>query len=180
MELLWSTAGATRGKQLQIGRPPKPRKQAKSVAVGCDWWPRASNGKEGVDGSSPSEGLKSLHTHSFCRLCSMPRWESLTAAHEGLGGIVWRASRGVTTMRSTERPEAPDDPQELFLLEDSFGILGERDEKLVLLRRELHRLAGQSGDSGGGVDLEVAHGQARCRGPFERRRTARIRASGSS
>jgi hypothetical protein len=30
--------------------------QAKSVAVGCDWWPRASNGKEGVDGSSPSEG----------------------------------------------------------------------------------------------------------------------------
>jgi hypothetical protein len=29
--------------------------QAKSVAVGCDWLPR--DGKEGVDGSSPSEGF---------------------------------------------------------------------------------------------------------------------------
>jgi hypothetical protein len=41
-----------------------------------------------------------------------------------------RASSGVTTMRTTERAEAPDVAQELFLLEDPFGILGERDEEL--------------------------------------------------
>jgi hypothetical protein len=58
MERLWSPAGATSSKHRQIGRPPKPRKQAKSVAVGCDWLPRASNGKEGVGGSSPSEGFE--------------------------------------------------------------------------------------------------------------------------
>jgi ornithine carbamoyltransferase len=33
MERLWSPAGATSGKHRQIGRPPKPRKQAKSVAA---------------------------------------------------------------------------------------------------------------------------------------------------
>jgi hypothetical protein len=66
MERLWSPAGATSGNQRQIGRPPKPRKQAKSVAVGGDWLPRASNGKEGVDGSSPSEGFtKSLQMSDF-------------------------------------------------------------------------------------------------------------------
>jgi hypothetical protein len=81
--------------QAAANRPAaEPRKQAKSVAVGCDSWPRASNGKEGVDGASPSKSLKSLQTHGFCRLCSMPRWESLTAAHEGLGGTVWRRRVG--------------------------------------------------------------------------------------
>ena len=102
MEPLWSPAGATGGNRQQIARPGKSRKEGKTVAVGCDQLPKSFHGKEGVDGSSPSEGLNSLQTHSFCRLCSMPRWESLTAAHEGLGGIVWRASSGVTTMRSTQ------------------------------------------------------------------------------
>src|SRR6266508_1795214 len=67
----------------------------------------------------------------------------------------------VQRARTPERPEAPDVAQELFFLEDPFGILGERDEELVLLGGELHRLAGQSDDSGGEVDLEVAHRQAR-------------------
>ena len=58
MERLWSPAGATSGKHRQIAPAAKPLKQAKSVAVGCNWLPRASNGKEGVDGSSPSEGRK--------------------------------------------------------------------------------------------------------------------------
>jgi hypothetical protein len=48
---------------------------------------------------------------------------------------------------ATERPEAPDVAQQLFLLEDPLGILGECDEEFVLLRRELHCLAGQSDDS---------------------------------
>jgi hypothetical protein len=32
-------------------------KKGQSVAPGCDWLPRPSNGKEGVSGSSPEEGL---------------------------------------------------------------------------------------------------------------------------
>ena len=33
-------------------------KQAKTVAVGCDLLPETFHGKEGVDGSSPSEGFE--------------------------------------------------------------------------------------------------------------------------
>jgi hypothetical protein len=66
MERLWSPAGATSGKHRQIARPPKPLKQAKSIAVGLRLVARASNGKEGVVGSSPTEGsAKSLQTGPF-------------------------------------------------------------------------------------------------------------------
>jgi hypothetical protein len=58
MERLWSLAVATSGNRWQIGRPPKPLKQAKSVAVVCDWLPPTLNGKEGVSGSSPEEGFE--------------------------------------------------------------------------------------------------------------------------
>jgi hypothetical protein len=33
------------------------REQANTVAVGCHWLPIGAHGKEGVDGSSPSEGF---------------------------------------------------------------------------------------------------------------------------
>jgi len=36
----------------------KPPKQAKTLAVGCDQLPIEVHGKEGVDGSSPSDGLQ--------------------------------------------------------------------------------------------------------------------------
>jgi hypothetical protein len=57
MERLWSLAVATSGNRWQIGRLRKRRNQAKTVATGCDQLPRDIDGKEGVDGSSPSEGL---------------------------------------------------------------------------------------------------------------------------
>ena len=56
MERLWSPAVATGGNRWQIEQPRKRLKQAKPVAVGCDESPGHENGKEGVDGSSPSEG----------------------------------------------------------------------------------------------------------------------------
>jgi hypothetical protein len=56
MEPLWSPVVATGGNQQQIGRPSKPQKQAKSVATGCHRLPETFHGKDGVDGSSPSEG----------------------------------------------------------------------------------------------------------------------------
>ena len=56
MERLWSLAAATSGNRWQMGTPRKRPKQAKTVATGCDQLP-IGDGKEGVDGSSPSEGF---------------------------------------------------------------------------------------------------------------------------
>jgi len=51
MEPLWRPVVAIGGNLWQMERPRKRLKQAKTVAVRCD-------GKEGVDGSSPSEGFE--------------------------------------------------------------------------------------------------------------------------
>jgi hypothetical protein len=58
MEASWSPGGATGGKRWQMERLRKRLKQAKTVAVGCGRLPETFHGKEGVDGSSPSEGFK--------------------------------------------------------------------------------------------------------------------------
>ncbi len=66
MERLWSRAVATGGNRWQMGEPPKGPKKAQTVAVGCDRLPRGVHGKEGVDGSSPSEGsAKAPHAGLF-------------------------------------------------------------------------------------------------------------------
>jgi hypothetical protein len=57
MEPLWSPAVAIGGNRWQMGRPATSLRQAKTVAVGCDGLPELFHGKEGVDGSSPSEGF---------------------------------------------------------------------------------------------------------------------------
>src|SRR5438128_11566750 len=61
MEPLWSPVVATGRNQWQIGPAPKPQEQAKTVAAGCDQLPFGFHGREGVDGSSPSEGLQCAH-----------------------------------------------------------------------------------------------------------------------
>jgi hypothetical protein len=66
MEPLWIPAVATGGNRSQMARAQKPRNEAKTVAVGCDPLPREVHGKEGVDGSSPSEGsAKAPQTGAF-------------------------------------------------------------------------------------------------------------------
>ena len=60
MEHLWSAAGATGGNQSQVEGRQERLKRAKSVAVGCDRLPPGPHGKEGVDGSSPSEGFDEM------------------------------------------------------------------------------------------------------------------------
>jgi len=66
MEHLWSQADATGGNRWQMRRARKRLKQAETVAVGCDQLPRGPDGKEGVDGSSPSEGsAKTPHVGAF-------------------------------------------------------------------------------------------------------------------
>src|SRR5436190_11382724 len=78
MEPLWSPwsqpAAITRK-----STGPETQKQAKSFATGCHRLPETFHGKEGVDGSSPSEGsAKAPHVGAFlfrstCRDCSV-RW----------------------------------------------------------------------------------------------------------
>src|SRR5919198_2318428 len=48
MEPLWSPVVATGGNQSQIGLARKPRKQAKTAAVGCHRLPEGAHGKEHV------------------------------------------------------------------------------------------------------------------------------------
>src|SRR5438477_5851156 len=57
MEHLWSPAGATGGNRWQMGHPRKPLKQANPQPVATHGNRIGAHGKEGVDGSSPSEGL---------------------------------------------------------------------------------------------------------------------------
>jgi hypothetical protein len=74
VEPLWSPVVATGGNQSQIGFAREPQEQAKTVAVGCPRLPIGAHGKEGVDGSSPSEGsAKDQHigAFSFRSICTM-------------------------------------------------------------------------------------------------------------
>jgi hypothetical protein len=61
--------------------------------------------------------------------------------------------------RAPERAKAPDVSEQLLLLEDALRIPGERDEELVLLDGELHRLPADRDRARSEVDLEVAHGE---------------------
>jgi hypothetical protein len=69
MEPLWSPVVATGGNRAQIAPAEERLKHAETVAVGCNRLPEGAHGKEGVDGSSPSEGLsgiaKPLQTRLF-------------------------------------------------------------------------------------------------------------------
>ena len=50
-------SGRKRWQSLATQRLRDRRRQAETVAVGCDQLPIGAHGKEGVDGSSPSEGF---------------------------------------------------------------------------------------------------------------------------
>jgi hypothetical protein len=76
MEPLWSPAVATRGNRWQMGRPQERLKQTKTFAVGCDRLPETVHGKEGVDGSSPSEGsAKAPHVGAFAFRFTLQVWQ---------------------------------------------------------------------------------------------------------
>src|SRR6266511_290336 len=66
MEPLWSPVVATVGNRRQIDGTSKSRKQAKTVASGCDRLPERFHGKEAVPGSSPGEGLITCKAAVFC------------------------------------------------------------------------------------------------------------------
>jgi hypothetical protein len=101
MERLWSLAGATSGNRWQITLRRRGLKQAKTVAVGCDRLPRKRHGKEGVDGSSPPEGLqKNPCKWAYIVLPATTKTSVVTGtrrAHFGTGGH----SRAGATSRDT-------------------------------------------------------------------------------
>jgi hypothetical protein len=117
MEHLWSRAVATGGNRWQMERPRKWLRQANSVAVGCDRLPRERHGKEGVDGSSPSEGsAKAPHIEafSFRPTCSSSnvRTESESSRASARLGVLLRASRRGRSVRAAAaaRPSRPEGP----------------------------------------------------------------------
>ena len=67
LEPLWSPVVATGGNQWQIQHAREWPKQAKTVALSCHQLPIAAHGKEGIDGSSPSEGFKKVSKWPFLR-----------------------------------------------------------------------------------------------------------------
>ncbi len=71
MSSLWSPVVATGGNQWQIRSARNPPKRAKTVAVGCQQLPPNFHGKEGVDGSSPSEGSAKGPELALYRICSV-------------------------------------------------------------------------------------------------------------
>ena len=79
MEHLWSRAVATGGNRWQTRRRRERPKQAKTVAMGCDQLPIGAHGKEGVDGSSPSEG--SANCLQICHLCRPDRRQDWPDGH---------------------------------------------------------------------------------------------------
>jgi hypothetical protein len=83
MEPLWSPVVATGGKRSQIRSAQKPQEQAKTVATSCYWLPEKFHGKEGVDGSSPSEGLKYLQIHYFRCLLRRVAGDHYGGGHRG-------------------------------------------------------------------------------------------------
>jgi hypothetical protein len=66
MEHLWNRAGATGGNRSQMRRPRQRLKQANPQPVATHGNGFGAHGKEGVDGSSPSEGFTKGQEMAFC------------------------------------------------------------------------------------------------------------------
>ena len=112
MEPLWSLAGAISGNRWQMQRPRERLKQAKTVAVGCDRLPFGAHGKEGVDGSSPSEGsAKVQHVAAFafsptCRVGSV-RW---------VWSRLWSFALKTARAGACQRTRESHGPDDLFIV----------------------------------------------------------------
>jgi hypothetical protein len=65
MEQVWNRGGATVGKGSAHRTPENGLIKRQTVAAGCHRLPFGSHGKEGVDGSSPSEGSAKVPLTAF-------------------------------------------------------------------------------------------------------------------
>jgi hypothetical protein len=160
MEPLWSPGVATGGNQRQVDRQSEPHKQPKSVAVGCHRLPFGSHGKEGVDGSSPSEGLKYLQNASCCcllrRVAGRRSWRgSRDEVLQGLSAILRAPRADEGTMREHEyfprpkRTTLPVDRGRIVVAHEASGECGRQAAAARPRRRR--DLAGGTGGVGFGV-----------------------------
>src|SRR6266540_987241 len=108
MEPLWSPVVATGGKRWQMPWAETGREQAETVAVGCDQLPSGPHGKEGVNGSSPSEGsAKVPHNGAFFsdRLAGSRTWGRYGALYGAFRSKTRSLSAAaLTTVRFRRRP----------------------------------------------------------------------------
>ena len=94
MEHLWSKAVATNGNRSQTQNPLNRPNYLRIVADGCHQLRRMLHGKEGVDGSSPSEGsrkapeIAALSRHDPCNR------SNLTGHGSGYGTTKFAAAAG--------------------------------------------------------------------------------------
>ena len=92
MDPLWSPAVASAGKRSKLEGLENPLETARSFAAGCHRSPWARHGKEGVDGSSPSEGLQKVPASGVfsCLICK----RKSRAGTRGLALMFARGSHG--------------------------------------------------------------------------------------
>jgi hypothetical protein len=121
-------SGRNRGNRWQIAKARSRRSKPRAVAVGCDQLPESFHGKEGVDGSSPSEGsAKAPHTAAFrfgsiCRSSNVgqvwsPVWSlqvenarcGTATAAASTGGPRWLCPYGRPRRRRTMATQSCDD-----------------------------------------------------------------------
>src|SRR2546421_10952099 len=96
MEPLWSPVVATGGHRWQIGSAPKPRKHAKTVAVGCDRLRLALHGKQGV--------CRGLPPVAGGPLPAREEVDSMPAAERLAGGAVRTGRNGGRRRCSLNQP----------------------------------------------------------------------------
>src|SRR4051794_13789940 len=121
MEQLWSRAGATGGNRRQNQTPPELREHAKSVATDCQRLRKEFHGKEGVNGSSPLEGLEkslqfllflaqtrpllSLGMRGWSRLWSSQVWERLILSPAVTTAVICSAAAATGLTTNPDRDE---------------------------------------------------------------------------
>jgi hypothetical protein len=96
--------------------PKNAGNDQKTVAVGCDWLPREAHGKEGVDGSSPSEGsakapelgaFRSTEPHDLQRALGMePFMEPSDSEARSIGAKVRRFAASPLVVRPWSQTNA--------------------------------------------------------------------------
>jgi hypothetical protein len=145
----------------------KRRNQAKTVAVGCDQLPIGAHGKEGVDGSSPSEGFTKGQVMAFF-VASGGTAPPTTCPQELSPYISSRAAFGLSTqiadhrappLKGGTRQSGSDAPRHL---DDLVALLtGGRGELRVHAggREDLARFLEVRDDSGGGESGRPSSGE---------------------
>jgi hypothetical protein len=104
MEQLWNRGGATGRKRSARQTPINGLNERETVATGCHRLPFGSHGKEGVDGSSPSEGSAKTPHVGASRSDPVARSPACIRYGAVYGAFRFRMPLGVATQRREPGP----------------------------------------------------------------------------